>query len=203
MTDIRLVEYDPFWPEDFAARRRVIAGLLAPLIADIQHVGSTAVPGLAAKPKIDIDAVLQSEGDIPVALESAATAGYHFHGDPYGNGLWTLTMSGAPYGTRLYICGPDNHAHQARILFRDYLRRHTGVARQYELLKRKLIIQAERQLGHLRQRKERVHRRRPASGSKRKSPAVSSGAFLKRNNPEITRRSKQRCRRRRYGHLRG
>jgi GrpB-like predicted nucleotidyltransferase (UPF0157 family) len=96
MTDIRLVEYDPFWPEDFAARRRVIAGLLAPLIADIQHVGSTAVPGLAAKPKIDIDAVLQSEGDIPVALESAATAGYHFHGDPYGNGLWTLTMSGAP-----------------------------------------------------------------------------------------------------------
>ncbi|MDP9629772.1 UNVERIFIED_ORG: GrpB-like predicted nucleotidyltransferase (UPF0157 family) [Ensifer adhaerens] len=142
MSDIRLVEYDPFWPEDFAARRRVIAGLLAPLIADIQHVGSTAVPGLAAKPKIDIDAVLQSEGDIPVALESAATAGYHFHGDPYGNGLWTLTMSGAPYGTRLYICGPDNHAHQARILFRDYLRRHTGVARQYELLKRKLIIQA-------------------------------------------------------------
>src|SRR5579862_4070101 len=56
-----VVEYDPRWPQFFEVLRRQIAGALGHLAAAIEHVGSTAVPGLSAKPIIDIDVLLASE----------------------------------------------------------------------------------------------------------------------------------------------
>ena len=51
---LEVVDYDPRWPEQFKAERRTVAQALGPLAVAIEHVGSTAVPGLAAKPVIDV-----------------------------------------------------------------------------------------------------------------------------------------------------
>ena len=123
MSAIKVVDYDPSWPAAFAAERAGIFSLIGDFVEDIHHIGSTSVPGLAAKPKIDIDAVLRSGDFLPEAIERVkAAGGYAFHGDPYGDGMWTFTQGRGSYGTRLYLCGPGNATHIKRVLFRDWLR---------------------------------------------------------------------------------
>lgn len=137
MRAIRLVDYDPAWPALFRSRRAAIAALLGHP-ADIQHIGSTSVPGLCAKPKLDIDAVLPSNDAKLLATERLKVDGYVFHGDPYGANRWAFTKDEAPYGTRLYLSLPDNPAHSDRIVFRDYLRSHPQAAEDYAALKQRL-----------------------------------------------------------------
>lgn len=139
---IRVVDYDPAWPRLFEALRLEIEQRLGDLRPDIHHVGSTAVPGLAAKPKIDIDALVRADR-LPEAVERMrAVEAYAFHGDPYGDGKWTFTRPHGGYGERLYLCAPDNAMHEKRVIFRDYLRAHTERADAYANLKRALAVQA-------------------------------------------------------------
>jgi len=82
MSDPIVIEdYDPHWQEQFEVLRAQIAAVLRPLAAAIEHVGSTAVPGLAAKPIIDIDVLLRSAADLPEAITRLATLGYQHRGD--------------------------------------------------------------------------------------------------------------------------
>jgi GrpB-like predicted nucleotidyltransferase (UPF0157 family) len=143
MNAIKVVDYDPEWPAIFAVERDGLLELFGGLADEIHHIGSTSVPGLAAKPKIDIDAVLRSTDMLLEAIARVrATAVYAYHGDPYGDGMWTFTRGRGSYGTRLYLCGPDNEAHEKRILFRDWLRAHPDDAAAYEMLKRRLAAEA-------------------------------------------------------------
>jgi GrpB-like predicted nucleotidyltransferase (UPF0157 family) len=73
---IVVVDYDPSWPVTFAALREPIWRALADIAISVEHVGSTSVPGLAAKPIIDIDAVITSSADISAAIDRLATLGY-------------------------------------------------------------------------------------------------------------------------------
>jgi GrpB-like predicted nucleotidyltransferase (UPF0157 family) len=142
MNAIRVVDYDPAWPALFEAQRRRVSELLAELVDDIHHVGSTAIVGLSAKPKIDIDAVVPSDAILADAVERVRSVGeYTFHGDPYGEGMWTFTQ-GRGSGTRLYLCGPHNATHRKRILFRDWLRSHPDDAAEYAALKLRLAASA-------------------------------------------------------------
>lgn len=141
---IRVIEYDPVWPDAFRIVKTEIAERLGDLLGSIHHIGSTAVPGLPAKPKIDIDAVVRSPEDLPEAVAIMRTdTTYAFHGDPYGDGKWTFTQGRGPWGVRLYLCAPDNETHRRRILFRDYLRTHPERADAYAALKRRLASDAE------------------------------------------------------------
>ncbi len=143
MSAIKVVDYDPAWPLLFEQHRQQLTALLGSRVADILHIGSTSVPGLSAKPKIDIDAVLQDDVLIAEAVELVKTlAEFTFHGDPYGDGMWTFTSGHGSYGVRLYLCGPDNAHHQKRMLFRDWLRDHPEAAADYATLKRKLAAEA-------------------------------------------------------------
>lgn len=142
MRPVEIVDYDPAWPALFAADRASLLARLGSLVDDIHHIGSTSVPGLAAKPKIDIDAVLRADSLVPEAIVRVRTSGaYEYHGDPYGDGRWTFTR-GRSSGTRLYLCGPDNEAHRKRLLFRDWLRAYPKCAADYEALKRRLAAEA-------------------------------------------------------------
>jgi GrpB-like predicted nucleotidyltransferase (UPF0157 family) len=67
---------------------------------------------------------------------------YTYHGDPYRDGMWTFTQGRGSYGTRLYLCEPDNATHEKRMLFRDWLRTHPEDAAAYEELKRRLAAEA-------------------------------------------------------------
>jgi GrpB-like predicted nucleotidyltransferase (UPF0157 family) len=143
MSAIKVVDYDPSWPAAFAAERAEILSLLGDFVEGIHHIGSTAVSGLPAKPKIDIDAVLRSDDLLPEAIERVkATGGYAFYGDPYGVGRWAFTQGRGSYGTRLYLCGPGNATHIERVLFRDWLRAHPDDAAIYATLKRRLAAEA-------------------------------------------------------------
>jgi GrpB-like predicted nucleotidyltransferase (UPF0157 family) len=142
MRPVEIVDYDPSWPARFAAERDGLLTLLGDLVDDIHHIGSTSVPGLAAKPKIDMDTVLRADGFVPEAIARVqATGAWDYHGDPYGDRRWTFTR-GRSRGIRLYLCGPGNTAHLKRILFRDWLRAHPEDAAAYEALKRRLAVEA-------------------------------------------------------------
>ncbi len=142
---ISIVPYDPVWPARFAAEElRLKAMLPNDLCSRIAHIGSTAVPGLSAKPVIDIQVeVTDLERVRSEVVPVMQRLGYEF--------IWRPTMGErAPYyawfigrderGQRtfhVHMVEPDQ-ATADRLLFRDFLRAHPEVARQYEALKQVL-----------------------------------------------------------------
>lgn len=139
MTAVEVVEYDPSWPAQFATLASRVRAAFAdgPQIA-VEHVGSTSVVGLAAKPVVDMDVLVSSPADIPDAIARLAALGYVHEGDKGVPGreafLW-------PPGTRrhhLYLCVCDSDEYRRHIAFRDYLREHPDEAQRYEALKRGL-----------------------------------------------------------------
>src|SRR5271157_4573381 len=76
-----VVEYDPGWPALFQFFRERLTGALGGIAAAVEHVGSTAVPRLAAKPIIDIDVLLASADRLPSAIACLAQIGYSHQGD--------------------------------------------------------------------------------------------------------------------------
>jgi GrpB-like predicted nucleotidyltransferase (UPF0157 family) len=135
---IVIADYDRGWPSLFQVHARLLRAAVAELGAEIEHVGSTAVAGLAAKPIIDIDVVVRSAADVPVAIERLRALGYVYQGDKGLPGreafLW-------PPGTRrhhAYVVVSGSHPHANHTAFRDYLREHPQAAAQYAELKREL-----------------------------------------------------------------
>ena len=140
---ITVIPYDRCWPADFEHLREAIGHTLGKIAFEAHHVGSTAVPGLCAKPKIDIDIVMHSANDIDAAVDLLKGTDRDYHGDPYNDGMWTFTnRRGTSPGHRMYVCAPNTPTHLKRILFRDYLRAHPEVAAAYAALKRKLVVES-------------------------------------------------------------
>jgi GrpB-like predicted nucleotidyltransferase (UPF0157 family) len=135
---IVVVPYDPVWPATFEALREPIARALAGLAAGIEHVGSTAVPGLAAKPIIDIDVVIRTADDMDATVQHLAGLGYAHLGDL---GIRGRDAFRAPPGLprhHLYVCAAGSAALLAHLAFRDALRRDTRLADAYTAVKREL-----------------------------------------------------------------
>ena len=81
-TDIlEIRDYDPAWPDVFAKLAARARTALGSLVLTVEHIGSTSVPGLAAKPIIDLDVVLASPADPPEAIRRLARIGYAHEGD--------------------------------------------------------------------------------------------------------------------------
>jgi GrpB-like predicted nucleotidyltransferase (UPF0157 family) len=135
-----IVDYDPAWPGRYEALRAPLAEALDGLAVEIVHVGSTSVPGLAAKPVIDLNIVLRSEGDLPTVVERLARLGYAHEGDLgiVGREAFATPPGYSAHHHHLYVCAPDWGGHGDQIAFRDYLRAHPSAARAYARLKRSL-----------------------------------------------------------------
>lgn len=80
---VEIVPYDPRWPDWLAAIATPVAAALGSLLVTVEHVGSTAVPGLAAKPIIDVDVVVRA-ANVPAAIGRLATLGYIHQGRGQG-----------------------------------------------------------------------------------------------------------------------
>jgi GrpB-like predicted nucleotidyltransferase (UPF0157 family) len=137
---ITVVDYDPAWPVIFGDLRERIASALGSLAVRIEHVGSTSVPGLAAKPIIDIDTVIRTPGDLPAAIERLEGIGYvhipEIKGGPPG-----CEAFDRPPGTpvhHLFVCTQDADQFHKHIAFRDYMRTHPEATADYVALKRDL-----------------------------------------------------------------
>jgi GrpB-like predicted nucleotidyltransferase (UPF0157 family) len=135
---IEIVDYDPGWPRLFEElRTRVLAGL-EELPVEVEHVGSTAVPGLAAKPIIDMDVVAPRTEDIPLVIERLARIGYEHQGDLGVEGREAFRSPGGVPEHHLYAVVQGNAAHRRHILLQELLRSHPDVAVRYGELKRRL-----------------------------------------------------------------
>lgn len=136
---IEIAPYDPEWPVRFEEERETLRRVLAPWLAGpIEHIGSTAVPGLAAKPVIDIMAGVASLEASRPAIAAAAGIGYCYFPYRPDREHWFCKPSPAFRTHHLHLV-PMNSSQWVRTMaFRDYLRTHAGVANEYETLKRTL-----------------------------------------------------------------
>ncbi|MEK7477206.1 MAG: GrpB family protein [Candidatus Coatesbacteria bacterium] len=135
---VTICDYDPSWPLTFEAlRSRMTAGLGA-LAVRIEHVGSTSVPGLAAKPIIDLDVVVASRDDVPRTIEALDRLGYTHQGDLGIPGREAFNGPATVPGHHLYLCAADSAELRRHLAFRDYLRAHPEAAVGYARLKREL-----------------------------------------------------------------
>ena len=145
---IEVVDYDPAWPVKFTGLQQVLQTHLKGLIADIQHVGSTSVPGLAAKPIIDIDLVIRSKSELQPVVEVLQVLGYRHEGEMGIPGRDAFSRPGVfipddGKGTvwpdhHLYCCPEDSFSFQNHIRFRDFLRQHPQIIAEYSELKKRL-----------------------------------------------------------------
>lgn len=145
---ITVVPYNPAWKNIFEELRAVYTQQLGSIAHDIQHVGSTSVPGLWAKPVIDIDIVVPDAIACKQVIDALGTLGYYHVGDLGIPGREALkrdndnvphTVGNATWQQHnLYVCLAGcasllNHLH-----LRDYLLTHTDAVNEYSALKREL-----------------------------------------------------------------
>ncbi|MGW7681242.1 GrpB family protein [Kribbella sp. NPDC054772] len=134
-----VVEYDPQWPVWFAAIRARLTPYLGDVPHVIEHVGSTAVPDLAAKPIIDVDVVVPAADLVPTAIERLTAAGYAHEGNQGipGREAFALPPDAVHYH-HLYVVVDGNKAHQDHVVLRDHLRTNAGDRERYADRKREL-----------------------------------------------------------------
>jgi len=137
-TPIIIEDYDPHWPQHFDAIRSRIAPVLGTLAAAIEHIGSTAVPGLPAKPIIDLDILLKSPADLPAVISKLQAFGYEHQGTLGVPGREAFRAPAHDVPHHLYVCVPGSLEYSRHIAFRDYLRSHPRDAEAYSSLKHNL-----------------------------------------------------------------
>ncbi|NTE85591.1 GrpB family protein [Agrobacterium rubi] len=137
-TVVEIVPYDPLWPQIYCEIEKSLRALLKDAIGSIDHIGSTSVPGLAAKPYIDVDVVLSDMAYLHECRIHMEDAGYEPRGSRYGDGIWAFMMREPLPGRRVYLCPSDSGTHFKRMRFRDILRDNAYVAGKYGELKQKL-----------------------------------------------------------------
>jgi GrpB-like predicted nucleotidyltransferase (UPF0157 family) len=137
-----VTDYDPAWPAMFAQERANVAAALGPLAVTIEHVGSTAVPGLAAKPIIDLLIGARSLADARAhGIAALRVLGYTYLPEYQSflpDELFFRKGVGGPWTHHLHVMEPSNPRWEHRLLFRDYLRAHPETAQDYVTLKRRL-----------------------------------------------------------------
>jgi GrpB-like predicted nucleotidyltransferase (UPF0157 family) len=137
---VYLVDHDPQWTVRFAEQRDRLAGLLAPWLAGpIEHVGSTAVPGLRAKPIVDILAPVASLADRDAIVAALRADGWwDWPDDPTPARLWSLRPDPAARTHHLQVLAAGDERIGALLGFRDALRADPALAGEYAALKERL-----------------------------------------------------------------
>ncbi|MEK8132946.1 GrpB family protein [Paenibacillus filicis] len=135
---VQVVEYDSDWVRLFEQLRDFVHPVLSDIAIKIEHVGSTSVPGLAAKPIVDMDVIVSSQPDVQLAIQRLAELGYVHEGDLGATGREAFMPPLNVPWHHLYVCTVNNAEYKRHILFRDYLRSHAEDAKQYGDLKLEL-----------------------------------------------------------------
>ena len=129
--------YDKTWADDFVAIRDELNDALKDLALRIEHVGSTSVEGLSAKPIIDIDVVIQDRADLPKVIQALQEIGYSHEGDQGISGREAFKYEGTDHLRKhpLYVCALDANELKRHITFRDYLRSNPDAVAEYSRIK--------------------------------------------------------------------
>jgi GrpB-like predicted nucleotidyltransferase (UPF0157 family) len=135
---IVIVDYDPRWPEEFARLRDRAQSAMGELAVSVEHVGSTAVPGLPAKPVIDMVVAIASDDDLPEAIERLEAIGYRARGDLGVPGREAFSWPEGETRHHLYVSPTTSEELRAQVAFRDLLLSDSRLATDYVALKREL-----------------------------------------------------------------
>src|SRR5438128_549418 len=119
MPTVVVVDYEPNWPEVFLRLRSKVWPVVADFALSLEHVGSTSVPGLAAKPIIDMSVVLSREEDAPLAILRLARLGYVHRGNLGVEGREAFQAPTAAPAHNLYVCPKGSLGLQNQLAVRD------------------------------------------------------------------------------------
>ncbi len=136
---IEIVEYEPRWATTYRQEKEIISVALKQEFIDIQHIGSTSVPGLSAKPIIDILIAVNKLNTPEKYSRHLQKIGYQYI--YYAENIDRLFFrKGTPRTHHIHIVEYDSWTYWRHILFRDYLLAHPETAQHYEQLKRKMAL---------------------------------------------------------------
>ena len=135
----RVVEYDPAWPVLAEAELGRIGGALGPVAVRLEHVGSTAVPGMAAKPIVDLQLSVPAIGERDSYVGVLEQLGYLFAAYPESPDYHLFAKPPErPRAYHLHVCEAGSLHEMRHLAVRDYLRAHPDEAARYGAVKRRL-----------------------------------------------------------------
>jgi len=132
--EIKIVDYDPSWPALFEAEHARVRGALGSRAIRIEHIGSTAVPALAAKPIIDLLVTVEDPDDETVSVPTLTAVGYQLRVREPGHRMFRTPER----DVHVHVWGDDDPEVSRYLRFRDRLRRSPEDRQTYQLLKREL-----------------------------------------------------------------
>jgi GrpB-like predicted nucleotidyltransferase (UPF0157 family) len=130
-----VVDYDPAWPQTYARWRQRVAAALGPAVLGIDHVGSTSVPGLAAKPIVDIQVSVADLGDEPCYVPQLQAVGLVLRSRDELHRFFR-PPAGQRREVHVHVCAAGGRWERDHLLFRDYLRAHPAACLRYAEAKR-------------------------------------------------------------------
>jgi len=137
---VRIVEHDPAWPAQAAAELHRVGRALGPVAVRLEHIGSTAVPGLAAKPIVDLQLSVDSLRPPERYVGPLERLGYLYAWAPESpDRHFFAKPPERPRTFHLHVCAPGGQEELRHLAVRDYLRAHPGEAARYAELKRRLV----------------------------------------------------------------
>jgi GrpB-like predicted nucleotidyltransferase (UPF0157 family) len=142
--EIRVVPYDPKWPVMFEEQKTKIEEALKNAALRIEHVGSTAVEGLSAKPIIDIQLSVANPEDEQSYVPQLEAAGYYLRVREIGHRMLRTT----DLGVHLHVCAVGSDWERRHLLLRDYLRANNADKQAYQKLKEELTKQEWETMNH-------------------------------------------------------
>jgi len=134
---VEVVPYDDAWEAAFEAIKKEIEAVIGDRILGIEHVGSTSVKGLAAKPCIDMDIIIRDYAVFDEIVSKLAGIGYIHEGNLGIQDREAFRYTDKPHFMQhhLYVCPQDSEELHRHITFRDFLRRNAAAAQKYSLVK--------------------------------------------------------------------
>jgi GrpB-like predicted nucleotidyltransferase (UPF0157 family) len=142
--EVELHEYDPSWPAIYAAERERLSSLLPNVFIDLEHIGSTAIPGLRGKPIIDILAGVDSMATAEAISEHICLSGYTTSAEfneTLDDRKWFMRWANGHRTHHLHVVVHDSKAWRERLSFRNALRSRPELAVRYAALKSQLAEQ--------------------------------------------------------------
>jgi len=141
---VAIVPYDPVWPSQYTEEKERILTVIGLYVVSVEHMGSTAVPGLAAKPVIDILIGVRSLADASRFIPPLLPLGYEYV-NRYENEMpfrrYLHRKIHGEHTHHLHMVEPDTEFYKVQLAFRDYLRSHPDARDRYAALKYKLAEQ--------------------------------------------------------------
>lgn len=139
---VRLLKHNPAWAAEFHRVRKLLERAWGENLLAIEHVGSTAIPAIPAKPVLDVAVMVKSLSELDVGI--LTRLGYDFRGyqnDSKTRVLFVLRGENQTSLHHIHVCAEGDIDFRRQVAFRDYLNSHPEAAREYAALKEKLAAE--------------------------------------------------------------